>query len=112
MLAYLIACRDRLVPKQDLCEHLWPQQFVSDATLDSCIAEARQAVGDSGRSQRIIQTRRGYGYRFVAAVEVHSQLPSEDDGSPAPATFLDAAAEAGPARTQHVHQYLCWLQRC
>jgi DNA-binding winged helix-turn-helix (wHTH) protein len=98
VLAYLITHRDRPVPKQELCEHLWPQQFVSDATLDSCIAEVRHAVGDSGRSQHIIQTRRGYGYRFVAVVEVYSQLPSEDDGPPAPPT-PHAAAEEVPERT-------------
>jgi DNA-binding winged helix-turn-helix (wHTH) protein len=111
VLVYLLTHRDRPVPKQELCEHLWPQQFVSDATLDSCIAEVRQAVGDSGRGQHIIQTRRGYGYRFVAAVEVHSQLPSEDDGSPTPPTLHAAANASHSTRRcrgsagahQHVH---------
>jgi DNA-binding winged helix-turn-helix (wHTH) protein len=79
LLAYLLAHRDRIVPRQELCEHLWPHQFVSDTTLDACLAQARQAVGDSGRSQRVIQTRHGYGYRVVAAVEVHDDPLGDGD---------------------------------
>ena len=59
LLAYLLAHRDRVVSRQELCEQLWPKQFVSDATLDACLAQARQAVGDSGRTQRVIETRHG-----------------------------------------------------
>src|SRR5919108_60796 len=86
LLAYLLAHRDRIVPRQELCEHLWPHQFVSDATLDACLAQARQAVGDRGRTQRVIQTRHGYGYRFVAAVSVHDGPAGEDDRRPTPPT--------------------------
>ena len=67
--AYLLTHRDRVVLRQELCEHLWPKQFISDATLDVCLAQARQAVGDSGRTQHVIQTRHGYGYRCVADKE-------------------------------------------
>ena len=68
LLAYLIAHRDRVVVKDELIARLWPQQFVGDAALKSCIMTARKAVGDTGRRQRIIQTLHGHGYRFVAEV--------------------------------------------
>jgi predicted ATPase/class 3 adenylate cyclase len=68
VLAYLLAQRARVVPKQELCEQAWPGQFISDATLDDCLAEARRAVGDSGRAQQVIKTVHGLGYRWVAAV--------------------------------------------
>jgi DNA-binding winged helix-turn-helix (wHTH) protein len=68
VLTYLIVHRDRVLTRQELLEHLWPQQFVGEATLNSCIMEARQAVGDTGQGQQLIQTRHGRGYRFVAAV--------------------------------------------
>ena len=61
--------------RDSLLDHLWPQQFVGDATLKSCIKEARQAVGDTGKAQRIIQTLHGRGYRFVAAVEEARESP-------------------------------------
>src|SRR5262245_54506103 len=86
LLAYLITRRDRLVLKDELVSHLWPQQFVGDAALKSCIMAARKAVGDAGRSQRIIQTLHGHGYRFVAAVTTEDQPPCA------------SAAESEPSR--------------
>jgi len=65
VLRYLLEHRDHLVTKDELCAHVWPAQFISDATIESCIKRVRQAIGDTGRAQALIQTRRGYGYRFV-----------------------------------------------
>ena len=79
VLAYLLAHCDRMVPKQELCASIWPHQYISNATFDSCMTEVRRAVGDSGRMQHVIQTRHGYGYRFIAPVEVDSRPLSTDD---------------------------------
>ena len=46
VLAYLVAHRDRVVLKQELLEHLWPEQYVGDAALHSYIMAVRQAIGD------------------------------------------------------------------
>ena len=54
-LTYLLAQGDRVVSKQELCEQLWPQQFISEAALESTIKAVRQAIGDSGWGQRLIQ---------------------------------------------------------
>jgi DNA-binding winged helix-turn-helix (wHTH) protein len=101
VLHYLLAHRHQVVSKQELCEQLWPQQFISDATnklprsklrgikrkkhclgathaagnrtlqgIESTVRAVRQAAGDSQRTQRCIQTLRGHGYQFVAAVTV------------------------------------------
>ena len=48
VLAYLLAHRDRVVPKQELLEQLWPDQFVGDEALTSCIKTLRQALGGGG----------------------------------------------------------------
>ena len=99
VLLYLIAHRDRVISRQELLEHLWPQQFVGEATLNSCIMEARQAVGDTGQTQRRIQTLHGRGYRFVATVEEASESPPE---APTHARLAPPRASAledlGPAR--------------
>ena len=68
LLAYLIQHHDQFVSRDKLYAQLWSQQFVSEAALTYCIAEARKAVGDNGRAQRVIKTVHGRGYRFIAPV--------------------------------------------
>ncbi len=69
VLAYLLAHRDRVVTKDELLEHLWPDQHVGDASLAQRLTAVRKALGDSGRAQRLIKTVHGRGYRFIAPVE-------------------------------------------
>jgi predicted ATPase/DNA-binding winged helix-turn-helix (wHTH) protein len=79
VLAYLIAHRDRVVTKDELIEHLWPAQCVSDATVHQHVTAARKAIGDSGQQQCIIKTLRSRGYRFIARVEVRDdEAPGRD----------------------------------
>ena len=68
VLVYLVAHRDRVVPKTELLDAVWGDRFVSDSTLTSRLKAARKAIGDDGRGQRLIATVHGVGYRFVAAV--------------------------------------------
>ena len=65
-------------------------------TLEGCLKLARQAIGDSGQTQRLIQARRGYGYRFVGAVEVQAAGPTEA-GCAAPEGTLAPSAVPTPA---------------
>src|ERR1700756_1302812 len=74
LLLHLLEQRERAVSKTELFERLWPRRVVSDATLNSCIKELRRAVGDTGDTQRVIQTLHGHGFRFVARLE---EEPSE-----------------------------------
>jgi TolB-like protein/DNA-binding winged helix-turn-helix (wHTH) protein len=66
---YLLEHRDRVVSREELCQQVWSGQFISQTTLEGVIRAVRQAVGDSGQTQSIIQTLHGYGYRFVAPVQ-------------------------------------------
>jgi DNA-binding winged helix-turn-helix (wHTH) protein/tetratricopeptide (TPR) repeat protein len=85
VLCYLLEHQDRTVLKSELYAQVWPQSFISEATLESTLRTVRQAIGDSGRAQQLIQTVYGYGYRFIAAVEVCADPPPS------------AAGEAGPS---------------
>ena len=76
VLRYLLEHCNHLVSKEELCAHVWPAQFISDATIEGCIKCVRQAIGDTGRKQQLIQTRRGYGYRFVGTVEERREAPT------------------------------------
>lgn len=93
ILAYLLEHRDRVVTKQELLEHLWPDRFVGEGILAQRLMTIRKAIGDNGRSQYYIKTLHGRGYRFVASVAVHTNA----------ADFANAAAVAGPANeSEHV----------
>src|SRR4029453_5140398 len=67
LLAHLIAERYRVVSKEELLETLWPNEFVTEASLTYCVKAVRQAVDDDGVRQQIVATVRGRGYRFIAA---------------------------------------------
>jgi DNA-binding winged helix-turn-helix (wHTH) protein len=43
VLCYLLAHRDRTVLKAELCAQVWPQAFISEATLESTVRAVRQA---------------------------------------------------------------------
>jgi DNA-binding winged helix-turn-helix (wHTH) protein/tetratricopeptide (TPR) repeat protein len=88
VLSYLLRNRDRVVSKQELLDKLWPGEVVSETALTHAVMEARRAVRDDGSQQRIIQTVRRRGYRFVAAVD------PRDGEAAAPA---EEAAQAGAA---------------
>src|SRR5207247_10233953 len=78
VLGYLLAARERLVPKQELLAQVWPGQFISEATLNSCIMAVRKALGDGGRTSHCLQTVHGQGYRVVAPVEEQPHLPAAE----------------------------------
>ena len=56
LLVYLLQNRERVITKDDLLSSVWGGRIVSDATLDSRIAAARRAVGDTGAAQTLIRT--------------------------------------------------------
>jgi len=78
VLIYLLEHAERVVTREELCAEVWPRHHISNATLESTLRAVRQAIGDNGRTPRLIQTIYGSGYRFVGAVEMHpdDEMPS------------------------------------
>jgi DNA-binding winged helix-turn-helix (wHTH) protein len=100
VLCYLLEHRDHTVLKSELYAQVWPQAFISEATLESTLRAVRQAIGDSGRAQQLIQTVHGYGYRFIAAVDERPDLPAaSDDKAPG---MQPVAVAAHPEDESHV----------
>jgi DNA-binding winged helix-turn-helix (wHTH) protein len=52
VLVYLLEHRERVVSKSELFEHLWPNQYVTEATLAQRLMAVRRALEDDGRTQR------------------------------------------------------------
>jgi pimeloyl-ACP methyl ester carboxylesterase/DNA-binding winged helix-turn-helix (wHTH) protein len=81
VLCYLLEHRDRLVTSKELIEHVWGKRFVTPGTLNSRIKALRQALGDDGATQRVIQTVHGRGFRV--RIQVRTVVDSQDVSTPA-----------------------------
>jgi TolB-like protein len=68
VLEYLLRNRHRFVSRNELQGAVWGGRIVSAAALDTRLSAAREAIGDSGATQRLIHTLRKKGFRFVATV--------------------------------------------
>ena len=80
VLMYLIQNSDRVVPKLELLERLWPDRYVSDGALSHCIMLARKAIGDNGQTQRCIKTVHRRGYRFIAKPRKQEERTQDASG--------------------------------
>jgi DNA-binding winged helix-turn-helix (wHTH) protein len=97
VLVHLVEHRDRVVTKEELLDTIWGDRFVSESALTSRVKAARRAIGDDGRSQRLIRTHHGRGYRFVGDVEaLEGATPAADGTADGMAT---RPATHGPAAT-------------
>lgn len=69
VLAYLTENRERIVPREELLDNLWPEEFTSDEVLTAAVRSLRKALGDDARNPRYIKTFPRVGYQLVAPVE-------------------------------------------
>lgn len=91
VLHYLVSHAGQLVSKDALSAAVWEAAYVSDAALAMCIREVRQALGDTAQTPQYVETVRGRGYRFVAAVR-RTPLATVSPGAPG----QPSAPEASP----------------
>ena len=76
LLGLLLGAAPRVVPKAELHERLWPNSFVSDATLIGLVKEVRRALDDRDRDAPIIRTVPRVGYAFSVATTSAPPPPS------------------------------------
>ena len=69
LLVYLIDNKNRVVTREELLDQLWNGRIVSDSAINARLKEARKAVGDTGKQQRVIKTIHRRGYQFIADVK-------------------------------------------
>src|SRR5688572_29974467 len=100
VLCHLLEHRDRLVTSQELIDQVWGRRFVTPGTLNSRIKALRQALGDDGASQRVIQTVRGQGFRFVVDVRTPAAMAATTAAATAAATTAATTAAGDIARQQ------------
>ncbi len=83
LILYLVEQRARAVSKAELLEKVWQDVAVSEASVNQCVRSARRALGDTGEAPQIIGTQRGFGFIWIADVDVDEpavpEHPTIDD---------------------------------
>jgi predicted ATPase/DNA-binding winged helix-turn-helix (wHTH) protein len=98
LLELLLRERHRVVPKTELLDRVWGDQFVSESALTTRIKEVRRAVGDDGKRQAVIKNVRGRGYRFAAELETPASGASGSAAGPAPTALFGRDDELAAVR--------------
>ena len=80
LLKLLLENRPKALSKQELLDRVWPDVFVSDASLARVVNQIREGVGDDARRPRIVRTVHGYGYAFEG--DVVNEPRQRPDGRP------------------------------
>lgn len=77
-LRLLVENSGHLLEKDRLMEMLWADAFVEEGNLADNISKIRQALGDSRKTPKFIETVSGRGYRFIAKVEKVEAAPIQE----------------------------------
>ena len=80
LLVHLIRQRRRVVPKEELHEHLWHKAPASDAALARAVMKLRRAITAPDGAE-IIRTVARAGYRFVAPLSADADAPTGSDAA-------------------------------
>ena len=75
LLSCLIQNSHRIVTLDEVLQDVWRGRSVSDSTVHTRLHAARVALNDTGTLQRLIQTVRGRGFRFIGAVRELEAAP-------------------------------------
>src|SRR5215467_5084605 len=74
VLEMLVRRGSEVVTRTDIRERIWCDSFVDfEQSLNFCIRQIREALGDTADSPRFIETLPRRGYRFLAPVDAPSR---------------------------------------
>lgn len=80
LLDLLVAGAPKVFTKQELHRRLWPESFVSDASLASLVKELRRALDDRG-DHEFVRTVHGVGYAFGGSIVSVPSPPASSPGT-------------------------------
>ncbi|MBZ5725239.1 MAG: AAA family ATPase [Acidobacteriia bacterium] len=83
VLRHLVDNPGRIVTKEELLQAVWPDTFVQESVLKTCVLEIRKALGENPRDPKHISTVHRRGYRFVVEAAAEPPPPPEHSGAPA-----------------------------
>ncbi len=103
VLLMLLSRAPGIVTREELRNQLWPEDTFVDFehSVNAAIKRLRDALGDSARNPRFVETLAGRGYRFLAPVHPNTagaatseQTPAEAPVVPKPRVFRFGPAAA------------------
>lgn len=71
LLVTLVEQAPVVVTKDELHRRVWPDAFVTDATVAGVVKELRRALDDRDGDRPLIRTAHGVGYAFAGTVQSH-----------------------------------------
>ena len=81
-LEILLRNRERIVPKQELLNTIWPGCHVEEANLTQSISVLRKALGEPDSGTKYIATFPRQGYRFIGKVEEVEEVVEQPASAP------------------------------
>lgn len=93
VLHYLVTHPDRLIPKDELLDAVWPETAVSDAVVRVAIGALRKVLGDTTQTPRYIAAVQRRGYCFLAPVIEYTEAAAEPAASARPAILPEPTVE-------------------
>ena len=103
LLMLLVRNHDRVVPKTEVMEALWPNTFVDEGNLTQHIYTLRKAFGDRPDGKPYIETVPRRGYRLAAEVRTVIEDPADDAEVPTPAARPIVVREGERKRATVLH---------
>ncbi len=75
ILTHLLSPPGKVISKNALLDTVWADVFVTENNLEQAIGAIRKALDDDAAAQRLIQTVKRKGYRFVGGVDASGIPP-------------------------------------
>ena len=100
LLALFLENPGRLLTKNAILRHVWPNTHVSDASVKDCVKNLRALLHDDAASPAFIETVRGEGYRYLGGIEISHDVTEAGAVSSVPADGAPRATISPPGRLQ------------
>jgi DNA-binding winged helix-turn-helix (wHTH) protein len=114
LLLTLVRERPRALSKVELQDRLWPDTFVTEASLAGLVREVRSALGDGVRRPKYIRTVHRFGYAFSGKATEEPPTPTTPARGPAVSARLvlgtrDIALPPGEHMLGRTEEAMVWI---
>lgn len=82
VLKLLIERAPDVISKDEILNQVWGHESLSESSIAQVVKDIRQALGDSAKSPKLIATRYGRGYQFVATLHDGETSPAQESKRP------------------------------